>query len=85
MGRPLRASVEEIISHVLKWVNGRLPIFEKPGDYEAFERILAEGYERFTMRIQEMNFGPGLAISRSNLNCPSRPPRQKFEELMANS
>ena len=47
----MRASVGEVISHVLNRANGRLPIFEKPGDYEAFERILAEGHERFTTRI----------------------------------
>ena len=51
MGRPLRASAGEVIYHVLNRANGRLPIFEKPGDYEAFEQTLAEGHERFTMRI----------------------------------
>jgi putative transposase len=29
----------------------RLPIFESDGDYEAFERVLAEGVERFRPRL----------------------------------
>ena len=31
--------------------NMRLPIFESDGDYEAFERVLAEGVERFQPRL----------------------------------
>ena len=30
---------------------GRLPLFEKPGDYSAFEKILGEAYERTNVRI----------------------------------
>jgi len=36
---------------VLNQANGRLRIFKKQGDFEAYERILAEGVERFEMRI----------------------------------
>jgi putative transposase len=28
-----------------------LPLFEKPGDYSAFEKVLGEGYERTNVRI----------------------------------
>jgi len=33
------------VYHVLNRANGRLPIFQKGGDYEAFERILGEALE----------------------------------------
>jgi putative transposase len=37
--------------HVLNRANARLPIFDKPEDYEAFERILRDGVERSDMRL----------------------------------
>jgi putative transposase len=39
-----------MVYHVLNRANGRLPLFEKAGDYEAFERVLAEAHERIAMR-----------------------------------
>ena len=42
MGRPLRAADGGYVYHALNRANGRLPLFEKDGDYEAFERVLAE-------------------------------------------
>lgn len=42
MGRPLRASPGGYVYHVLNRANARLPIFQKPADYEAFERVLQE-------------------------------------------
>lgn len=51
MGRPLRAAAGGIIYHALNRANGRQPIFEKAGDYEAFERVLAEAHARFKARI----------------------------------
>ncbi|MFY4728906.1 transposase [Nitrospira sp. BLG_2] len=50
MGRPLRAAVGGMIYHVLNRANGRLPLFETPADYEAFEKVLGEGHDRFPMR-----------------------------------
>src|SRR5688572_23335174 len=50
MGRPLRAAVGDVIYHVLNRANGRLPLFETPADYEAFEKVLAEAHVRFPMR-----------------------------------
>ena len=46
MGRPKRAADGGLIYHVLNRGNARQPIFEKVGDYEAFERILGEAVER---------------------------------------
>jgi putative transposase len=51
MGRPKRAADGGIIYHVLNRANARLPIFEKDGDYEAFEQILAEAVERTETRL----------------------------------
>jgi len=50
MGRPLRAAAGGIIYHVWNRANGRQGIFETPGDYEAFERVLREAHERVAMR-----------------------------------
>jgi putative transposase len=33
------------VYHVLNRANGRLPIFQKDGDYEAFERVLAQALD----------------------------------------
>jgi putative transposase len=42
MGRALRATAGGLVYHVLNRANGRLPLFEKDGDYRAFERVLAQ-------------------------------------------
>ena len=46
MGRALRAARGGIVSHILNRSNGRRPLFEHPGDYQAFERVLAEAQQR---------------------------------------
>jgi REP element-mobilizing transposase RayT len=51
MGRPKRAADGGLIYHVLNRANARLPIFEKEGDYEAFERVLREAVERMGTRL----------------------------------
>ena len=40
-----------MIYHVLNRGNGRMRIFHKAGDYEAFERVLAEGLERYPVEL----------------------------------
>ena len=50
MGRPLRAAVGGVIYHVLNRANGGLQLFEKAGDYGAFERVFEEAHERVPMR-----------------------------------
>ena len=37
--------------HVLNRVVARLTLFEKPSDYDAFERVLKEAWERETLPI----------------------------------
>jgi putative transposase len=39
------------VYHVLNRANARLPIFEKSQDYQAFERVLEDGRERYDMRL----------------------------------
>jgi hypothetical protein len=31
--------------------NGGLRLFHKPGDYQAFEKVLAEGMERYAVEV----------------------------------
>ena len=51
MPRTLRLSKGGIVYHVLNRANSRMTIFEKEGDYQAFEKVLAEAHERLAVRI----------------------------------
>jgi putative transposase len=51
VGRPLRTAPGDLVYHVLNRANGRQPLFDKDGDYAAFERVLAEACQRVPMRI----------------------------------
>lgn len=51
MARTPRSAVGNMVYHVLNRANGRMKIFNKPGDYGAFERLLAEAKEKYPMRI----------------------------------
>jgi putative transposase len=51
MPRRPRISTGGLAYHVLNRRVGRLPLFEKPADYDAFEKILHEAYERSGIRI----------------------------------
>jgi len=51
MGRSKRITLGGYVYHVLNRANGRLRIFRKDSDFLAFEQILAQGIERFDMRI----------------------------------
>jgi putative transposase len=51
MPRPKRICKGNIVYHVLNRGNGRLRIFRKRRDFEAFEEILGEGAEWFGMRV----------------------------------
>ena len=44
--------------HVLNRGNGRMRIFHKGGDYEAFERVLAEGLERYPVELMTYSLMP---------------------------
>ena len=51
MSRPKRITLGGYVYHVLNRANGRLRIFRKDDDFLAFEQIMAEGVERFSMRL----------------------------------
>lgn len=51
MPRRKRENPGNVVYHVMNRANGRLRIFKKAGDFAAFERILAEGVERVSMRL----------------------------------
>jgi putative transposase len=51
MGRPLRAADGGYVYHALNRAAGRQPLFEKDGDYEVFERALAEALDRVPVRL----------------------------------
>ena len=51
MGRPKRAAAGGWIFHVLNRANGRLPIFQCPDDFLAFERVLEEAVNRTGIRL----------------------------------
>ena len=40
-----------MIYHVLNRGNSGMALFHKPGDYEAFERLLEEGHEHAAVSI----------------------------------
>ena len=51
MPRAPRIAVGGVVYHVLNRANGRAQIFKRPGDYAAFEKIMAEALDRIPMRI----------------------------------
>ena len=51
MPRAKRQSPGGFVYHVLNRANARRTIFRGPSDYEAFERILAEGLAKIPMRL----------------------------------
>ena len=51
MGRAPRADVAGGIYHALNRGNAKMPIFHKDSDYEAFERIIAEGLGKFPVDL----------------------------------
>ena len=51
MPRTARSAVGGVVYHVLNRGNGRLQIFRKPGDYQAFLDLLILGKERAQVEI----------------------------------
>jgi len=51
MPRARRIIKANYVYHVLNRANGRLRIFKKEADFEAFKNILAEAVERFKIRL----------------------------------
>ncbi|HVA51802.1 MAG TPA: transposase, partial [Pirellulales bacterium] len=51
MGRPHRSSEGGHIYHVLNRGNARMTVFDDKGDFDAFEKVLAEAVERSDTRL----------------------------------
>lgn len=51
MGRSPRNDIGNIVYHVINRANGRMTIFKKAKDYQAFENILKEAKKKYPMRI----------------------------------
>lgn len=51
MGRVPRIDIGNQFYHILNRANARLPIFQKEKDFKAFENILEEAKEKYSMRI----------------------------------
>jgi putative transposase len=51
MPRTARSTEAGMVYHVLNRGNGRMRIFHKVGDFEAFERVLAEGLQRYPVEL----------------------------------
>jgi putative transposase len=51
MPRHARHAPGGIVYHVLNRAVARLPLFEKPADYEAFQQVLPKALDKFPMRI----------------------------------
>jgi len=51
MPRRPRVCPSGVCFHVLNRAVARLPLFEKPEDFEAFDRVLAEAFEREPLSI----------------------------------
>lgn len=51
MPRRARSIQGGLVYHVLNRANGRLPLFRKEADYEAFERVVEEAYAREPLRV----------------------------------
>jgi putative transposase len=63
MPRRPRLAAGDLAYHVLNRRVGWLPIFEKPADYAAFEKILAEAYDRTRIRITAYGLMPNHLVS----------------------
>lgn len=62
MGRAKRNFAGNQVYHVLNRGNGKGEIFENTDDYVAFERILREAVERFSMRLAMYTVGKPFAF-----------------------
>src|SRR6185437_1551124 len=51
MGRPHRAAEGGYVYHVLNRANARMTIFDDDGDYDAFEKVLAQAVGRTETRL----------------------------------
>src|SRR5437763_876319 len=68
MGRALRAAAGGLVYHVLNRANGRLPLFDKDGDYEAFAN--RSRVERWRGGLGQAQRLPALSSAGASLAWP---------------
>ena len=51
MPRQARVAPGGLVYHVLNRAVARLPLFQKPDDYDAFERVLVEAHQKHPIRL----------------------------------
>jgi REP-associated tyrosine transposase len=51
MPRTARYAPKGLIYHAMNRAVARLPLFQKPADYEAFERVMSEAHEKFPIDV----------------------------------
>ena len=75
MPRPPRADEAGAIYHALNRGNARQTIFHKTGDYEAFEKVIAEGLKKtpsrsacLSMDAQSLAYGTFTQIEWSDVS-----------------
>jgi len=51
MPRQARVAPGDLVYHVLNRAVARLPLFQKPDDYDAFERVLVEAHQKHPIRL----------------------------------
>ena len=78
MGRPHRAAEAGYVYHVLNRANARMTIFADKGDYQAFERVLAEAVERDPLVEEAWD-----ALAKTALQRPGIPQDRKRRESIA--
>jgi putative transposase len=73
MGRPQRAADGGYVYHVLNRGNARMRIFDDEGDFDAFEKVLAEAVEPSKMRLLAYCLLPNHWRSGPSATATSRP------------
>lgn len=58
MPRPPRADEKDGVYHALNRGNAKSRIFRKSADYEAFQKVLCEGLERYPVRLYSFEWMP---------------------------
>ena len=84
MPRRPRLAAGDLAYHVLNRRVGRLVLFEKPTDYAAFEKILAEAHAQSKIRGQEKGSGVFFRCRRddSPLKTPMGRGMRTTEDLL---
>jgi len=73
MPRTARSTEAGMVYHVLYRGNGRMRIFHKARDFEAFERVGAEGLPRYPVELLTLSDAESMALFRCPLTGEKRP------------